>query len=250
MNRSGLPRLSRWRAAHPSSALRWAESSSPSARGKPVSWCRPMIRKAWATAWPTCCANHGRWPHCVDRRSVARTTTSPGSESPPPPLRSTRTCLPRGPNLPPCPRAWHEDRARTRNAFMLNGRVALVTGGGSGLGAAIVQVLAEAGASVVVADIRVTCAREVVARVADAGGRAVDLEMDVGDSVQVEEGLRFTMETFGRLDIAVNNAGVDKTESFEKLEVEDWDRILRVNLRGPFLVAKQVFPLMRRQGDG
>jgi NAD(P)-dependent dehydrogenase (short-subunit alcohol dehydrogenase family) len=128
----------------------------------------------------------------------------------------------------------------------LTGRVALVTGGGQGLGEATCQVLGEAGAVVVVADLHPESAEKVAARLREHGGQATALRLDVGDEDQAEQ----VVEHHDRLDILVNNAGTDKTVPVEELTVGDWDRIVRTNLRGPFLLAKFAFPVMRRQGRG
>ncbi len=132
----------------------------------------------------------------------------------------------------------------------LTDRVALVTGGGGGLGEAIARRLACAGARVAVADVRAECAQEVAADIERQGGRAVGLPLDVSEAAQVAIAVERTVANFGSLDVLVNNAGVDRTVSVEELEVADWQRIVAVNLTGPFLMAKQVFPLMRERGDG
>jgi NAD(P)-dependent dehydrogenase (short-subunit alcohol dehydrogenase family) len=129
----------------------------------------------------------------------------------------------------------------------LAGRVALITGGGGGLGGALCRTLAAAGARVVVGDLRVEAAERVAATV---GPAAVPLRVDVGDERSSGRAVGEVVRTCGRIDVLVNNAGIDLTVPFESLEVEDWDRILAVNLRGPFLMARAVFPLMRAQGRG
>ncbi len=129
-------------------------------------------------------------------------------------------------------------------------RVILVTGGARGLGAEICRDLCEAGAVVIPADIRPDLLRD-TARQLSANGRQVKpVEMDVCDEKQVEGVIRQVLDEYGRLDVLVNNAGTDKTLSVEELAVSDWDRVLGVNLRGPFLTSKFAFPIMRRQGEG
>jgi NAD(P)-dependent dehydrogenase (short-subunit alcohol dehydrogenase family) len=129
----------------------------------------------------------------------------------------------------------------------LAGRVALVTGGGGGLGEALCRTLAAAGARVVVADVR----REAAERTAAAlGADALAMALDVSDERSARDTVHAAVATCGSLDVLVNNAGVDLTVPFEQLGAEDWDRILGVNLRGPFLMARQAFPLMRAQGRG
>jgi len=128
--------------------------------------------------------------------------------------------------------------------------VAIVTGSAQGLGKAIVERLASAGLSVVAADVNETANRETVNAINARGESAEHWRLDVGDEHQVAEVIRGVFEKHGRLDLVVNNAGVDKTVSIEELSVADWDCILRVNLRGPFLMAKEAFPVMRKQGHG
>ena len=132
-------------------------------------------------------------------------------------------------------------------AAALAGRVALVTGGGGGLGEALCRALGAAGARVVVVDIR----REAAERVAAAvGAEAWPLEVDVGDEGATAHAVHAVVGACGALDILVNNAGVDHTVPFTTLEVADWDRIVGVNLRGAFLMARQAFPIMQRRGRG
>jgi NAD(P)-dependent dehydrogenase (short-subunit alcohol dehydrogenase family) len=131
----------------------------------------------------------------------------------------------------------------------LGGRTALVTGGGGGLGAAICETLAAAGARVMVADIREDAAHEVAAGIRRAGGRAAPMALDVTREDLADRTVR-EAAAGGSLDILVNNAGVDVTLPADELPVADWDRILAVNLRGPFLLARRALPLMRERGRG
>jgi NAD(P)-dependent dehydrogenase (short-subunit alcohol dehydrogenase family) len=128
----------------------------------------------------------------------------------------------------------------------LAGQVALVTGGGGGLGEALCRALGAAGARVVVADIRGAAAERVAAAV--EGARP--LELDVADPGATARAVHELVATEGGLDVLVNNAGVDRTAPLEDLEVEDWERIVGVNLRGPFLLARAALPIMRRRGRG
>jgi NAD(P)-dependent dehydrogenase (short-subunit alcohol dehydrogenase family) len=132
----------------------------------------------------------------------------------------------------------------------LKGKVALVTGGGQGLGAAICQVLGEAGVIVAVADVRAEQAEKVTREIGFGDGKAFALQLDVSDEKQAEEGIRQTLDKCGRLDFLINNAGIDRTVSVEELTVADWDRIMLVNLRGPFVMSKLALPVMREQGRG
>jgi NAD(P)-dependent dehydrogenase (short-subunit alcohol dehydrogenase family) len=132
----------------------------------------------------------------------------------------------------------------------LRDRVVLVTGGGSGLGAAICRELAAEGAIVIAADLRPEGAEEVARGINDRGGKAIALTADVGEAAEAEGLVVSALEQFGSLDVLVNNAGTDVTLPLEALSIEQWDRVLSTNLRGPFLLAKAVLPAMQRQGSG
>lgn len=125
---------------------------------------------------------------------------------------------------------------RDTDSSTLSGRVAIVTGGGSGLGKAICETLAEDGVRVVVADYDAGAAQRVAAALPGERGEA--LHLDVGNEQQVRDALRQTAERHGRIDILINNAGVDVTAPLEELQVSDWERVVRTNLTGPFLVCK------------
>jgi len=132
----------------------------------------------------------------------------------------------------------------------LTGRVALVTGGGRGLGEAICRALGEAGAVVVAGDVQRESADRTAEAVRAAGGTAIALAVDVADERSAAEAVRAVMDRFGALDVLVNNAGVDRTVSLEELSVKEWDHISAVNLRGPFVMAREAFPIMRARGGG
>lgn len=132
----------------------------------------------------------------------------------------------------------------------LKGKVALVTGGGRGLGEAICRTLAQAGAVVVPADVREELAAGVAEKIQAEGGRAKPLKLDVSAAEQAEAALAGVVSEFDRLDVLVNNAGVDLTVSVDELSVTDWDRIIAVNLRGPFIMAKYALAAMRKRGRG
>jgi NAD(P)-dependent dehydrogenase (short-subunit alcohol dehydrogenase family) len=132
----------------------------------------------------------------------------------------------------------------------LRGTVALVTGGAQGLGAAICQTLGAAGVVVVAADVQEERAAETVRAISADGGEGMALRLDVTDAAQAAEAVQQVVARYDRLDILVNNAGLDVTLPVEELSVADFDRVLAVNLRGPFLLAKAVFPVMQRRGRG
>jgi len=120
----------------------------------------------------------------------------------------------------------------------LRGRVVLVTGAGRGLGAAICETLAAEGARVVATDVNEAAARAVSRKLGQDGGNACSFALDVGDERAVMDVLDRAVRDCGRLDAIVNNAGIDVTTSIRELQSADWERVLRTNLTGPFLMAK------------
>lgn len=132
----------------------------------------------------------------------------------------------------------------------IQGKVAVVTGGGRGLGEQISRVLAEAGATVIVGDIRMELAQKVVDDICAQGQQAEAVRLDVTDESTVREALAHVVEKHGKLDVIVNNAGTDVTLPVDELETRDWDVVMGVNLRGPFLMAKYGFPYFKKQGGG
>lgn len=133
----------------------------------------------------------------------------------------------------------------------LAGKVAVVTGGGSGLGAAICHALGAHGVRVVVADIREEAARATSdalnARTADC---ALPLQFDVGDAEAADRFFARVSDTFGGLDILVNNAGTDVTAPLDEISVAAFDRVLSTNLRGPFILTRAALPALRRRNGG
>lgn len=132
----------------------------------------------------------------------------------------------------------------------LEGKVALVTGGGSGLGEALARVLATAGAAVIVADVEAGRATAVADGLTRQGGTARALTVDVAQAGPAAAAIDEAVGELGRLDILINNAGVDRTVPFEELATEDWDHILAVNLSGAFHMARAAFPVFRQNGGG
>lgn len=136
------------------------------------------------------------------------------------------------------------------NDRTLAGRVALVTGAASGLGEATAHAFAQAGAAVAALDL----SAERLAPVRDAltatDAECLAVPCDVSDEAAVAEAVAATVERFGRLDILVNCAAIDHTVSVHEMSVAQWDQVLGVNLRGPFLLAKASWPVMERQRSG
>jgi len=132
------------------------------------------------------------------------------------------------------------------------GKVAFVTGAASGIGRAASLAFAREGASVVVADVSEPGSQETVRLVEELGGRALAVHCDVTSSADIKAGLAKTIETFGRLDFAFNNAGIEpkKAAPTADYDEEEWNRILDINLRGVFLCMKHEIPLILKQGGG
>ena len=134
--------------------------------------------------------------------------------------------------------------------MVLANAVAVVTGGAQGLGEAICRTLGEVKAKVIVMDLRRDAAETLAKKLTEDGMNATAMAADVGNETQVEESIRRVLESYGRIDILVNNAAIDKTVSIEELSVQDWDGVLTTNLRGPFVLSKCVLPIMKRQRSG
>ena len=132
----------------------------------------------------------------------------------------------------------------------LKGKAALVTGAGGGLGTAIAKRFADEGASVLCADRDVARAQATSSAIAESGGTAHAFRADVADARDCEAQVVETVRRFGRIDIAVNNAGVALHKLALDTTLEDWERLLRINLTGSFLTAQVAAREMVRQGDG
>jgi len=136
---------------------------------------------------------------------------------------------------------------------LLEGRVAIVTGAGRGLGRALSVGLADAGATVVPADLDEAGAAATASIVRSRGGTTIPASVDVTSQGSVETLAATTLDRFGRIDVLVNNAAIYgglERKVFTDISVEEWDRVLTVNLRGPWLCTRAVYPAMRQQGEG
>jgi 3-oxoacyl-[acyl-carrier protein] reductase len=129
-------------------------------------------------------------------------------------------------------------------------QVAIVTGGGTGIGRGIALALAEAGVNVVVNGRREEPLRQVVGEIENAGGRALAITGDVSRAEDVERLVRQAREAFGPITILINNAGIGGGDYIHKHDIANWDRVLAINLRGPFLMARAVLREMRRLQQG
>ena len=126
------------------------------------------------------------------------------------------------------------------NLFDLGGRVAVVTGASSGLGAHFAQTLAEAGAKVAIGARRVDRLAALADEIAGADGRALPVELDVTDAASVAEAIRIAEEELGPISILVNNAGIPSSSRVIEMEEEEWDSVLDTNLKGAWLMAREV----------
>jgi 3-oxoacyl-[acyl-carrier protein] reductase len=137
----------------------------------------------------------------------------------------------------------------------LEGRVAIVTGGGHGIGKAYAMRLASEGAKIVIAEIDEKAARAVAEELEAAGSEAIAVRTDVSDPASVEQLAAAAVERFGRIDVLVNNAAIFATipmsrSPFDQISVEEWDRMMSVNVKGTWLASRAVIPQMRKQGYG
>lgn len=142
------------------------------------------------------------------------------------------------------------DGQNISDLFDLTGKVAIVTGAGSGLGIAFAEGLAEAGASVVCADLNEAGAQETARRLEAASGRPMlARRVDVTDEASVDALIAAAVERFGRLDVMVNNAGIGLTGDPETFPLSDWKRVIDVNLTGVFLGARSAARAMEQNPD-
>ena len=134
----------------------------------------------------------------------------------------------------------------------LNNKVAMVTGGGSGIGRAAALAFADAGASVVVADIDVEGGHKTIDAISRAGGHSIFVQADVSQAPDVEAAVNRTIDEYGRLDCSFNNAGIEGTVGTRLADYReaDWDKLIDINLKGVWLCMKYQLAYMAEQGGG
>ena len=132
----------------------------------------------------------------------------------------------------------------------LAGKVALITGGGTGIGRAIALAFAREGASVALAGRRLTKLKEVAAEIEKQGGSAIAVECDVTRGKDAERAVKETAKKFGKLNVLVNNAGILSVATVDGVSEEEWDRVMTVNVKGPFLMSRAALKEFRRAGGG
>jgi NAD(P)-dependent dehydrogenase (short-subunit alcohol dehydrogenase family) len=137
------------------------------------------------------------------------------------------------------------------NAQRFEGKVAFITGGGTGIGRATAEAFAREGASVVVVGHTPDDIEQAASEIQQAGGKALAVTCDVAQSGQVKAAVERTLDTFGRLDFAFNNAGVEQpVKPLDEIGDEDFERLMEVDLRGVFLCTKHEVPAMLKNGGG
>jgi NAD(P)-dependent dehydrogenase (short-subunit alcohol dehydrogenase family) len=134
--------------------------------------------------------------------------------------------------------------------FSLRNKVSIITGGERGLGKAMAQSLAQAGSDIVIADLDLETAKQTADWLASEGGRTLAVRVDVTDPTDVDKMTDEILRKLGRIDVLFNNAGISQWVNIEEMSLEDWRRIMSVNLDGVFIVSKAVGKIMIKQGQG
>ena len=132
----------------------------------------------------------------------------------------------------------------------LAGKVAIITGGGTGIGRAIAMAMVREGARVAVAGRRKEKLQETVSFLKQVGSEALAVECDVTRAADTERLVKAAEDCFGKVNVLVNNAGALSVSTVETISEEEWDRVMATNVKGPFLMSRAVLPAMRRAGGG
>lgn len=133
---------------------------------------------------------------------------------------------------------------------MVNGDIVLVTGAGSGIGLEISKAFAEAGAKVVITDVNAEAAHTAAQTLQEAGHDVIGLTLNVTDEAQVQSVFAETMKQYGRIDVLINNAGLQHVSPIEDFPTEKFELMIKIMLTAPFMAIKHVFPIMKEQGYG
>jgi NADP-dependent 3-hydroxy acid dehydrogenase YdfG len=132
----------------------------------------------------------------------------------------------------------------------IKGLVAVVTGGGSGIGREVAISLCKEGVRVVICGRRQASLDETMRMIQGEGGAATAVQADVSKEQDVDRLVKAALSTYGTLDILINNAGVLEGSRIHEADVEDWDQVMAINLRGPFLMARAILPIFRKKSGG
>ena len=138
----------------------------------------------------------------------------------------------------------------SKNLFDLHGKTALITGGNGGIGLGIAKGFAQSGANVAIAGRNTVKTEEVVANLSEQNTSAIGIEVDVANEKSVDNMITNTLENFGQIDILVNNAGIGIRNLPHEYNLEDWNKVIDINLTGAFLCSKAVYPNMKTRGSG
>ena len=132
----------------------------------------------------------------------------------------------------------------------LQNKVAIVTGGGRGIGQAIAMALAHAGAKPVICGRKMESLQATIAEIEQQGGEGLAIQASVADEYDVDRVLKATIDAFGTVDILVNNAGIGDAGPIHEQDITRWDEVMAVNVRGAFLMCRAVLPIMREKRSG
>ena len=138
----------------------------------------------------------------------------------------------------------------SENLFDLHGKTALITGGNGGIGLGIAKGFAQSGANVAIAGRNTVKTEKVVANLSEQNTSAIGIEVDVANEKSVDNMITNTLENFGQIDILVNNAGIGIRNLPHEYNLEDWNKVIDINLTGAFLCSKAVYPNMKTRGSG